>query len=453
MEEKIYSPLYEAIKAHNAKQAVPFHMPGHKGHAEVLDALSCVLPYDLTELPDTGSLFDGEGPTLEAEKLAAELFQTAGSFFSAGGCSLCIQTMLRLAMPQGGKMVCGRLIHRSVINAMALLGIEPVWVLHDNSGGENFAGRLKAEDVERTLKENPDAKAVFVTSPDYFGLISDTGSIGKVCDRHNIPLLVDNAHGAHLYFLEENLAPVRLGAAMSADSAHKTLPVLTGGAWLNIGDEKYLTGVREAMALFGSTSPSYPIMLSLDLCRAWLSGEGKDRIRKTAAFIAEFKEKVEYLGYDLPKGPTDPMRLAFRADSLGYEPGEVGEFLRGKGIEPEYAGEEGLILIPTPFNPEGDFESLYEALKDLAAHPKTKNKREQKSIYANGLPQAKMTPRAALLAQSEIVATKDAKGRVAARVICPCPPAIPLVIPGELISSREVENLLRASYFEVCVVK
>lgn len=453
MEGKIYSPLYEAIKAHNAKQTVPFHMPGHKGHAEVLDALACVLPYDLTELPDTGSLFDGEGPTLEAEKLATELFQTAGSFFSAGGCSLCIQTMLRLALPQGGKMVCGRLIHRSVINAMALLGIEPVWVLHDNSGGANFAGRLKAEDVERALKENPDAKAVFVTSPDYFGLISDIGSIGKVCDRHNIPLLVDNAHGAHLYFLEENLAPVRLGAAMSADSAHKTLPVLTGGAWLNIGDEKYLTGVREAMALFGSTSPSYPIMLSLDLCRAWLSGEGKGRIRKTADFIADLKVKLEHLGYDLPKGPTDPMRLAFRADTSGYKACGVGEFLRSRAIEPEYAGEEGLILIPTPFNPESDFERLYEALKDLAAGSKTKKKAERNPIYASGLPQAKMTPRAALLAQSEIVATKDAKGRVAARPVCPCPPAIPLVIPGELISEREVESLLRASYFEVCVVK
>ncbi len=453
MEEKFYAPLYESIKAHEAKRAVPFHMPGHKGHADVLAPLSCILPYDLTEMPDTGSLFDGEGPTFEAEELATELFQSAGSFFSAGGCSLCIQTMLRLALPKGGKMVCGRLIHRSVINAMALLGIEPVWVLHDNSGGENFSGRLSSRDVERALKENPDAKAVFVTSPDYFGLMSDIASIGEVCKQHEIPLLADNAHGAHLYFLEENSAPTQQGAAMSADSAHKTLPVLTGGAWLNIRDEKYLTGVREAMALFASTSPSYPIMLSLDLCRAWLSGEGKDRIRKTAAKILELKGKLENLGFDLPKGPTDPMRIAFRADSLGYEAGELGGFLRDRGIEPEYAGEGGVILIPTPFNKDRDFESLYKALKDLASSNKGKKEAGKDLIYTDSLPKVAMPPREALLAESEIVATLEAEGRIAARPVCPCPPAIPLVIPGEIISEREIESLLRASYFDVCVVK
>ncbi|NLP47344.1 MAG: amino acid decarboxylase [Clostridiales bacterium] len=448
------SPIYHAIKAHKAKKRAAFQMPGHKGWAQALSPLAGVLEFDLTEIPDTGSLFDGEGPTSRAEELATALFESQGSFMSAGGCTLCINAMLRLALPQGGKLVCGRVIHRCVINTMALLGIEPIWVLPDDSAGQFFAGRIRPRDVERALEENPDAKAVFLTSPDYFGTMSDIRGISKITDKYKLPLLVDNAHGAHLYFLEGNPSPLAQGATMSADSAHKTLPVLTGGAWLNISDSSYLPKVREAMALFASTSPSYPIMLSLDLCRLWLADRGKEDLKKTADKVMKLKEEIEKLGLIMPQGKVDPMRLAFTCENLALKGREVGDLLRQEGVEPEYAGPEGIILIPTPFNSDDDFKTLYRALLKVS---KLKLKKDLEKSEDNksqeGLPRVVMTPSRAIRAQDERIATQGALGRVAATAVCPCPPAIPIVIPGELIGAREVKALIDQGYNDICVVK
>ena len=240
------APLFDAVTAHAKKQKVSMHMPAHKGK---FPALGGIQNFDITEIPDTGSLFDGEGATALAEAQAQKLFGSAATFMSAGGCTLCIQAMFRAAAPHGGKVVCGRVVHRSAVNAMSLLGIEPVWVLPDPSAGELFSGRITAEGVRRALEKTPEAKAVYITSPDYFGVISDVKSIAAVAREFGVPLLVDCAHGAHLKFLEKDISPLNLGAAMSAESAHKTLPVLTGGAWLQIGDESFVPEIRRAMAL------------------------------------------------------------------------------------------------------------------------------------------------------------------------------------------------------------
>ena len=270
------APLFDAVTAHAKKQKVSMHMPAHKGK---FPALGGIQKFDITEIPDTGSLFDGEGATALAEAEAQKLFGSAATFMSAGGCTLCIQAMFRAAAPHGGKVVCGRVVHRSAVNAMSLLGIEPVWVLPDPSAGELFSGRITAEGVRHALEKTPEAKAVYITSPDYFGVISDVKSIAAVAREFGVPLLVDCAHGAHLKFLEKDISPLALGATMSAESAHKTLPVLTGGAWLQIGDESFVPEIRRAMALFGSTSPSYPIMISLDLARDWLENNADEFIR------------------------------------------------------------------------------------------------------------------------------------------------------------------------------
>lgn len=169
----------------------------------------------------------------------------------------------------------GRTVHRSAVHAMALLGITPIWVWPRQDAGPGLAGRIQADDVAKALQKHPDAKAVYLTTPDYYGVMSDLNAICAAAQQYNVPVIVDNAHGAHLFFLDRKLHPLSQGAAMCADSAHKTLPVLTGGAYFQIGSGRYLPQVRAAMALFGSTSPSFPILLSLDLCRAWLEEEGK----------------------------------------------------------------------------------------------------------------------------------------------------------------------------------
>lgn len=441
------TPILDAIVSHNQKKRSCFHMPGHGGTAQSLSALKQVLPFDLTELPDTGSLFDGAGATARAEELVSELFGTAATLMSAGGCTLCIQTMLRLAAPEGGKVVFGRVVHRSAINAMALLDISPVWVMPDESAGQGFAGRISAESIAGALKANPDAKAVYITTPDYFGVLSDVKAIARAAESFGVPLLVDNAHGAHLPFVNPGLGPIAGGAAITADSAHKTLPVLTGGAWLNIARKDFVSPAREAMALFGSTSPSYLIMLSLDLCRVWLAGEGGDIIRQQAVKGEELKNYMRDIGLVLPEGECDPMRLAFLPECGGERAGEI---LRQRGIEPEYAGSEGVILILTPFNTEEDLTALRSALTEI------KNEKVSDAVTLTGctpLSQALLSPRQALLSPKTVLPVEKAAGQAAATPVCPCPPAIPLVIPGEVITENNIQSLKHNGFSAIAVVK
>lgn len=441
------APLFDAVTAHAKKQKVSMHMPAHKGK---FPALGGIQNFDITEIPDTGSLFDGEGATALAEAQAQKLFGSAATFMSAGGCTLCIQAMFRAAAPHGGKVVCGRVVHRSAVNAMSLLGIDPVWVLPDPSAGELFSGRITAEDVRCALEKTPEAKAVYITSPDYFGIISDVKSIAAVAREFGVPLLVDCAHGAHLKFLEKDISPLNLGAAMSAESAHKTLPVLTGGAWLQIGDESFVPEIRRAMALFGSTSPSYPIMISLDLARDWLENNADEFIRLSRR-VKKTKKLCRSLGLILPEGECDPTRIAFDVQNFGFDGADVGELLRAHGIEPEYAGLGKIILIPSVMNTEEDFERLDSALADIFSKAVPCGK---SPIGVNAfLPRISMAPREALLAECEYINIDSALGRTAAEAYCPCPPAIPAAMPGEILGEREIEELRRYGIFNIKVVK
>lgn len=445
---EIYAPLYEALTQHRAAEQASLHMPGHKGRADCLAPLADILGLDVTELPSTGSLFDAEGPTLLAEQAAARAFGSLGAFFSAGGCTLCIQAMLRLAAPSGGKIVMGRVIHRSAVNAMALLGLTPVWVWNRQDAGPGLAGRIDARDVADALNRHPDAKAVYLTSPDYYGVLSDLRAICAQAQKYHIPVIVDNAHGAHLFFLNPALHPLSQGAAMCADSAHKTLPVLTGGAFLQVGDARYLPHVRDAMALFGSTSPSFPILLSLDLCRAWLEGAGTAAYAETAAQAKLLNSLARERGFLPPEGPCDPLHLVWNTAHGGVSGKTAAAHLRKRGIEAEYADDAFLILLLSPFNTPEDYGRLRRALQTLP-----QGEPFMPSCLLPAPPPVAMTPREALFAASERLPVRQAAGRVAAQAACPCPPAIPAVMPGERITAECAKSLLHSGILEIQVVK
>lgn len=439
--------LLDAVEAHAKKKMTSMHMPAHKS---VFSALGLAGEFDITEIPDTGSLFDGEGATALAESEAAKLFETRASFMSAGGCTLCIQAMLRAAAPHGGKIICGRVVHRSAINAMSLLGIEPIWVLPDRSAGELFSGRITAEAVTAALEKNPDAKGVYITSPDYFGLISDVRGIAEAARKFGVPLLVDCAHGAHLKFFKDDISPIKLGAALSAESAHKTLPVLTGGAWLQVGDERFVSEIRSAMSLFGSTSPSYPIMISLDLARDWIE-QNRSEFLKLAERVEKTKALCRSLGLTLPEGECDPTRITFDVQHFGFDGEDVGNMLREGGIEPEYAGLGKVILIPSVMNTDEDFDRLECVLEKIFADAK---KVPSELVGVNAfIPERAMSAREAILAESEYIQVQNAVGRVAAEPYCPCPPAIPAAMPGEVLGEREVLELRRYGILKIKVVK
>lgn len=444
------TPLWDAVQQYHAKQAARFHTPGHKAAPQSLSFIGAALGYDVTELPMTDSLLMPQGSILQAEQAAAGLFGTAETLFSAGGCTLCIQTMLRLVFSNGGKLVLGRNCHVSALNALALMKIEPVWVWPEPDAGAALPGRISADALRKVLQMHPDAKAVYITSPDYYGVCSDLQAIGSVCEAFSIPMLVDNAHGTHLAFVAPEMAPLACGAAMCADSAHKTLPVLTGGAYLQIAQEQYAAQAKAAMAMFASTSPSYLILLSLDLCRDWLEREGRMAFAALRQQVEAVQQEAIAQGLTLPEGRCDPVRLTLSGMQRGIGGTVLAAHFRAYGIEPEYADTAQVVLIPSPFNTARDFERLTTALHHLPD-----GVLEPQSVYTVPMmhPQAAMTPAEALCRETEQIPLRLAMGRIAAAVYSVCPPGVPLAIPGERLEEGTLSALDRQGYHELKVVK
>lgn len=425
------TPLYSALLRHRELNRASFHTPGHKNNPSALPP--DLLSLDFTELPDTDSLFEANGPILEAERLASNLFGASRTCISAGGCTLCIQAMLRLAAPNGGAVVCSRVVHRSAVNTMALLDLQPVWAM---------PGELVS-----VVRSHPEAQAVYVTSPNYYGELLDIPAIAQACGERGIPLLVDNAHGAHLMFTEPVLHPLALGASMTACSAHKTMNVLTGGAWLNIADQRFAGGAKDAMALFGSTSPNYAVMASLDLARAWLETH-KGEYGRLQKRVAELKEVAKAHGIAPLPGLTDPTRITLNTGSIGIPGTSAAEIFRGAGVEPEYADAAHVVLIATPFNTEADFARLADAIDILPVRSSLPARQGPPP-----LPPVKTSLRTAVFAPAQTVSLDSAVGRIAAEAACPCPPGVPVVMPGEEVTKEAAEFLRGYGFFSLKVLK
>lgn len=443
------APLYRAVAEYAAKNPARFHTPGHKGSPDspLAEFMGRALALDVTELPGTDSLYQASGPILAAEKLAARAAGAGAALMSAGGATLCMQGMIGAAAGAGGgEIILARNSHRSAVNAAALLGLEPVWVWPRPFGGSGLPGRIAPPDVAAALRAHPKAAAVLVTSPDYYGVMSDIAAIARICRPCGVPLLVDNAHGAHLLCLDGGARhPLRQGAWMTCDSAHKTLPVLTGGAWLYLRDEKAAAPARASMALFGSTSPSYLILQSLDVARAWMEREGAAAFAALRERVAAVRALCAGLGFFTPpEAEFDPVRLTLDTASVGRAGGEAARLLRACGVEPEMSDGRHVVLLPAPFQPEADFQRLETALRRLPAGRPLPFPPAPAERPARAMPAA-----AALRARGETVEIARAAGRVAAESCCPCPPGVPPVAPGERIT----ENLAAAlkSYGIDCV--
>lgn len=415
-----------------------FHMPGHKG--------SINFKYDLTEIDNTDDLYDSNGSIKFSEDLVSKIYGSGVSSFSTQGNTLCIQAMIYLAVPYGGKMIVPSNVHKSVINTMGLLNISPIWVNVDSDKNAD------TNDIEIQLKNDPDVDAIFITSPDYFGNIVDIKKIKSMCG--NIPLLVDNSHGSHLIFFDCH--PISLGGAdLCADSAHKTLPVLTGGAWLGVGksfsenNHLYYEDVKNAMQIFSSTSPSFLTLVSLEQCALWLESKGKEE------FI-RLKEKVDYIkninpDIFLKNNIVDPVRITFDMSSIGVSSEDFVDHLEKFKIKPEFGVDNKVVLIPSPFNSETDWKRLELALKNIKAISSEKKykKNEENSMKR----EFALSIHDAMFSKFDKIDISECCGRISAQIISKCPPGIPIVIPGEVISPSQFELIQNLNLKSIRVVK
>lgn len=444
------TPLKRALDEYIRQDYARLHMPGHKGAS--ISPFGELMAYDVTEVEGTDSLFEDDGPLKELEEIFTRLYDTKGTVMSAGGSTLCIQAMLRMVAKKEGRILAGRNIHAAAVNAMALLGLEPVWVYPNRKQEERLIGEIAPDEIRNVLeKEKQEGTldslcAVYVTSPDYFGVMSDIRSIAQIAHEYGLPLLVDNAHGAHLHFLKEEYHPMQLGADLCCDSLHKTMPALTGAALLHTSDAKYCPQMKGAMTVFGSTSPNYLIMLSMDSTAAFLMQDGAERIQQTVTRCEELRQKAREKGFVLPQH-CDPMRLTLPLAGTGWDAQNFRKLLRKHKIMEEYLSDSGCVLLFSPFNREEDFKRTKALLDEVLIQ-------NQPFTAFPIVPSEKvMSLREAFLSPKESVPVEKAEGRIAAQVKITCPPGIPLVMPGERLHKEIIKILKNSGIFVIDVVK
>jgi len=344
-------------------------------------------------------------------------------------------------------IAAGRNAHKTFLSAAALLDLDVAW-LTSQSQASYLSCPLDADELAAMLNnmEIPPS-AVYVTSPDYLGNVLDIAALAKVCHDHNALLLVDNAHGAYLKFLPESRHPMDLGADLCCASAHKTLPGLTGSAYLHLASNApalFLEQARNALALFGSTSPSYLILQSLDLVNRRLADGYADRLAAFLPLAAACKSRLAGHGYQILD--DEPLKLTLQTRSYGYSGMEFAEALRQQGIECEFADPDFVVLMLTPELDAAGLQQAELALLDIPRKPSLPD-----SPPRFTLPERVYSIREAVLSPCETIPASQSLGRVLAAATVGCPPAVPIVVSGERID----EAALRCfAYYgiEVCTV-
>lgn len=420
-------------------------MPGHKG-AGILGFEGM----DLTEIYGADELFAAEGIIKESEQNASSLFGCP-TYYSTQGSTLCIQTMCTIlcqdAKSKGKKpkILAGRNAHRSFIHAAALLDFEIEW-LYGKS--DYLSCKIHAEDLEKAIIESLPT-AVYLTNPDYLGNLLDIKALASVCKKYNVLLAIDNAHGAYLRFLKDSLHPIDLGADLCCDSAHKTLPVLTGGAYLHLSEslnQVWKNDVKHFMEYFSSTSPSYLIMASLDAANEVLDTTFRNSLFECIQRVDGLKNTLVQHGYTILSG--EPMKITISTKEFGYTGNEIANLLMECDIYPEFYDSDYIVLMPSPYNTKDDLKRLETCLCGIERKPILINKPPK-------LEQSKkaMNVRQALFSSSITLDVSKSLGQVCSSVTVSCPPAILPVIPGEVISESSIEVMKYYGIETVRVVK
>lgn len=412
------TPIHDFLKEYSNSNTLRLHMPGHKGKYNL---------HDITEIKGADSLFEADGIILDSEKNASKLFNTMATYYSTAGSTLSIQSMLFMVKKDGRKLYAIRNVHRSFLNACVLLDLSVTWI-YPNYENTIISGSVSLQTIKETLLVDSSPKALYITSPDYYGMVADIKSIAKICHKSNTILLVDNAHGTLLNFLDVNIHPIHLGADMCSDSAHKMLPVLTGGGYLHINNSDYVSMGKTAMSFFGSTSPSYLIMESLDLCNKYI----QESLKSDLLRVIENIQKLKYRFKDrfCFANSKEPLHLTFLTWKTHQSGLDLANQLRRFNIECEYSDNQSLVLLFSPLDDDVTFTRLSYALDNIHLVECNTN------VDVLNLPRlhSKMSMREAVFSNSETVPVDSSVNRVCAEVKVPCPPAIPIAVSGEVIS-------------------
>lgn len=437
--------MQDAVTRHLAFESASFHTPGHKGRCAQTEH-GAVFSRDVTELPGLDELYDPTGVLAELERRAAQLWHCGECIISTNGASAGLAAAMLSIAPRGSKVLVPRNAHRSVINGLVLSGLLPVW--YEPKWDDDWCawGPLPPTSAQRLLERaDSDLAGLVVVSPTYAGAISDVAAIASLCKERNIPLVVDEAHGAHL-LPQSGMPPsaIAAGADLVVHSLHKTLTALTQTGLVHISSQSLVPAktVRINMGLLQSSSPSYLLMESIEQAIATLEQDGESLLKQ----LADLSKQI---GNNLPGsfeiyqagGLCDPAHILIRT-SLA-EPDELSEYLSEEGIFAEAIIGNGLLLLLGLGSTAADVSLLVESLRafDDTVHHEAAGRGCQ-SLPAKRLPEPiqVLSPRQASLLPAELLPLHLCAGRIAAETVAPCPPGTALVVAGQRVPEEILET-------------
>ncbi len=455
------TPILDFVENYAATNAVRMHMPGHKGKGEIEKA-------DITEIAGADDLFHAGGIIGESEKNASRIFG-CDTYYSTEGSSLAIRAMLYLCRTasKSGKpwILAARNVHKTFVSACVLLDLDAEWI---TSGNDSLITQnITVSDVAKALasaaeKHDDLPCCIYLTSPDYTGHILPVREIAKICHDHGIPLVIDNAHGAYLKFLDPSLHPIDLGADMCCDSAHKTLPALTGAAYLHV-KSNILSATKEdvktAMSLFASTSPSWLILQSLDCLNPILETKFKDDLKITTGLVFFARKALADGGFSLLG--EEPLKITISTKEKGRTGEQFAQYLRENEVpvEVEFSDPDQIVLMVSPNNTKEEIETVTAAILNIPQKDGSDVTSEKTSVSSINrpprvtLPERVMSMREAAMSPWENVFIDEAIGRIAHLAECSCPPAVPPVICGEKITESAIALLKYYGYDSCRVVR
>jgi arginine decarboxylase len=482
MNSQTKTPLLDALRDRTNHPHSPFYAPGHKGgrgiSAPLVELLGAqVFQADLPELPELDNLFNPEGVIAEAQNLAAEAFGAEHTRFLANGSTCGIIATIVATCGPGDKIILPRNIHQSAISGLILSGAIPIFVNPEYNPDWDIANCITPESLAAALTQHPDAKAVMVVYPTYHGVCGDLRAIGKITDRYNIPLLVDEAHGAHFNF-HPNLPESALsaGADLTVQSIHKTLGAMTQASMLHVkGSRINIQKLNRALQLVQSTSPSYILLASLDAARQQIALHGEQLMTQTLLLAKKARSQLSQIPSLSVLEPLntpgfaalDQTRLTVKVSNLGITGFAADEILHSQfGVTAELPMPKHLTFIISLGNTESDIDNLVKGFQNLTlcgtgkmpvlkkggqdAHPTIKSTLcgtgilpviENGARSQLGFPPPPLSPRDAFFSPTETVTADKAVDRLSVELICPYPPGIPVLMPGEIISSTALDYL------------
>lgn len=449
------APIYEALKSYRQKRIVSFDVPGHKqgsGNPKLKEFLGedC-LSVDVNSMKMLDNLCHPSSVIKEAEEIAADAFGASYAFLMVGGTSSSVQAMVMSCCKPGDKIIMPRNVHRSGINALIVAGVNPVYI---NPGLDKELGiplGMSLKDIEKAIKNHPEAKAIIVNNPTYYGICSDLKSIVKMAHKSNMKVLVDEAHGTHFYFGENlPISAMQAGADMAAVSMHKTGGSLTQSSFLLLGPSMDKNYVRSIINLTQTTSGSYLLMSSLDISRMNLALSGKeifDKVIKWANYArGEINSIGGYYGFSKEKlnGDTifdfDVTKLSIHTRNMGLAGVEVYDILRDDyGIQIEFGDIGNILAIISVGDRELDIERLIAALSEI----KRLHSKDSEGMFDHEYiaPEVVISPKNAFYGNKYRLAIKKSQGKISGEFVMCYPPGIPILAPGERISKDALDYI------------